>query len=160
VPTASSPTQSPASPARGRGWARLHRRDIGAGEGNGAPGTSEGFDGGLDHSTVVIAGVTTLGLIMAVLDTTIVNVALDRLSRDLHSSLTSIEWFSTGYLLSPAALIRCQAGLLKGSAPSGPGSCRSGCSRWGRICACSRRAIGSRDGGPAHAEATTNVWET
>jgi hypothetical protein len=39
----------------------------------------------------VIAGVTALGLIMAVLDTTIVNVALDRLSRDLHSSLTSIE---------------------------------------------------------------------
>jgi MFS family permease len=104
----------------------------------------------------VIAGVTTLGLIMAVLDTTIVNVALDTLSRDLHSSPTSVEWVSTGYLLSLAALIRRQAGLLKGSAPSGPGSCPSGCSRCGRVCARSRRAIGSRDGGPAHAEARTN----
>lgn len=70
----------------------------------------------------MIAGVTTLGLIMAVLDTTIVNVALDTLSRDLHSSLTSTESVSTGYLLSLAAVIRCQAGLLKGSAPSGPKS--------------------------------------
>jgi EmrB/QacA subfamily drug resistance transporter len=42
---------------------------------------------------------------MAVLDTTIVNVALDALSRDLHSSLTSIQWVSTGYLLSLAAVI-------------------------------------------------------
>ena len=92
-----------------------------------------------------------------VLDTTIVYVALDTLSRDLHSSLTSIEWVSSGYLLSLAAVIRCQAGLLKRSAPSGPRSCRSGCSRWGRVCARSRRAIGSRDGGPAHADARTRV---
>jgi hypothetical protein len=63
---------------------------MGAGA-NGALGTSEGFDGGHDHSTLVIAGVTTLG---------------------------------------PFAL--------------------------GRVCARSRRAIGSRDGGPAHAEARTN----
>jgi hypothetical protein len=63
---------------------------MGAGAGNGAPGTSEGYDGGLDHSTLVIAGVTTVGLI------------------------------------------------------------------WGGVCARSRRAIGSRDGGPAHAEARTN----
>jgi hypothetical protein len=97
VPTASRPTQSPVSPARRRGWARLRRRDIGAGAGNGGPGKSEVFDGGLDHSTLGIAGVTTLGLIMAALDTTILNVALGTLSRDLRSSLTSIEWVSTGY---------------------------------------------------------------
>ena len=42
---------------------------------------------------------------MAVLDTTIVNVALDALSRDLHASLNSIQWVSTGYLLSLAAVI-------------------------------------------------------
>jgi hypothetical protein len=41
---------------------------MGAGAGNGAPGTSQGYDRGLDHSTLVIAGVTTVGLIMAVLD--------------------------------------------------------------------------------------------
>jgi len=60
---------------------------------------------GLDRSTLVVAGVATLGLIMAVLDTTIVNVALDTLSRDLHASLGTIQWVSTGYLLSLAAVI-------------------------------------------------------
>jgi EmrB/QacA subfamily drug resistance transporter len=54
---------------------------------------------------LVVAGVATLGLIMAVLDTTIVNVALDTLSRELHSPLSSIQWVSTGYLLSLAAVI-------------------------------------------------------
>jgi EmrB/QacA subfamily drug resistance transporter len=67
------------------------------------PGGS--LSGGLDRATLVIAGVATLGLIMAVLDTTIVNVALDTLSRDLHSPLSSIQWVSTGYLLSLAAVI-------------------------------------------------------
>jgi predicted MFS family arabinose efflux permease len=37
--------------------------------------------GGLDRGTLVVAGVATLGLIMAVLDTTIVNVALDGAGR-------------------------------------------------------------------------------
>jgi MFS family permease len=63
------------------------------------------LSGGLDHSTLVVAGVATLGLIMAVLDTTIVNVALDTLSRELHSPLSTIQWVSTGYLLSLAAVI-------------------------------------------------------
>ena len=42
----------------------------------------ERLAGGLDRSTMVVAGVATLGLIMAVLDTTIANVALDTPSRD------------------------------------------------------------------------------
>jgi MFS family permease len=42
---------------------------------------------------------------MAVLDTTIVNVALDTLSRDLGAPLSTIQWVSTGYLLSLAAVI-------------------------------------------------------
>jgi EmrB/QacA subfamily drug resistance transporter len=53
----------------------------------------------------VVAGVATLGLIMAVLDTTIVNVALDTLSRDLGASLSTVQWVSTAYLLSVAAVI-------------------------------------------------------
>src|SRR3954463_3275710 len=63
------------------------------------------LSGGLDRSTLVVAGIATLGLIMAVLDTTIVNVALDTLSRELHAPLSSIQWVSTGYLLSLAAVI-------------------------------------------------------
>ena len=63
------------------------------------------LSGGLDRSTLVVAGVATLGLVMAVLDTTIVNVALDTLAKDLHVSLAIGQWISTGYLLSLAAVI-------------------------------------------------------
>src|SRR3954469_607445 len=52
-----------------------------------------------------IAIVVILGAIMSVLDTTIVNIALDDLSTDLHSSLESIQWVVTGYLLALAAVI-------------------------------------------------------
>ena len=65
----------------------------------------ERLSGGLDRPTLVVAGVAVLGLIMAVLDTTIVNVALDTLSRDLHAPLSTIQWVSTGYLLTLAAVI-------------------------------------------------------
>jgi EmrB/QacA subfamily drug resistance transporter len=52
-----------------------------------------------------IAGVVILGMTMSILDTTIVNVALDTLSRDLHSTLADIQWVATGYLLALAAVI-------------------------------------------------------
>jgi EmrB/QacA subfamily drug resistance transporter len=53
----------------------------------------------------VICGVVILGMIMSILDTTIVNVALDTLSKDLHSPLSQVQWVITGYLLSLAAVI-------------------------------------------------------
>ncbi len=52
-----------------------------------------------------IAGVVILGMIMSILDTTIVNVALHTLQHDLHSSISQIQWVVTGYLLSLAAVI-------------------------------------------------------
>src|SRR3954471_465617 len=52
-----------------------------------------------------IAVVVILGAIMSVLDTTIVNVALDTLSRDLQTSLDGIQWVVTGYMLALAAVI-------------------------------------------------------
>ncbi|HSZ04072.1 MAG TPA: MDR family MFS transporter [Solirubrobacteraceae bacterium] len=52
-----------------------------------------------------IAGVVILGMIMSILDTTIVNVALRTLGHDLHSSIAQIQWVVTGYLLSLAAVI-------------------------------------------------------
>lgn len=52
-----------------------------------------------------IATVVVLGTIMSVLDTTIVNVALDTLGKDLHSSVDQIQWVVTGYLLALAAVI-------------------------------------------------------
>ena len=52
-----------------------------------------------------IAAVVILGTIMSVLDTTIVNVALDTLGHDLNASVDQIQWVVTGYLLALAAVI-------------------------------------------------------
>jgi len=52
-----------------------------------------------------IAGVVILGMIMSILDTTIVNVALHTLRHDLHSTIAQVQWVITGYLLSLAAVI-------------------------------------------------------
>jgi EmrB/QacA subfamily drug resistance transporter len=52
-----------------------------------------------------IAGVVILGMVMSILDTTIVNVALHTLGRELHSSIAQIQWVVTGYILSLAAVI-------------------------------------------------------
>jgi EmrB/QacA subfamily drug resistance transporter len=53
----------------------------------------------------IISGVAMLGAVMSILDTTIVNVALATLGKDLHSSLSNIQWVITGYMLSLAAVI-------------------------------------------------------
>ncbi len=59
----------------------------------------------IERHVWVISGVVILGMIMSILDTTIVNVALRTLSHDLHSSISQIQWVVTGYLLSLAAVI-------------------------------------------------------
>jgi EmrB/QacA subfamily drug resistance transporter len=46
-----------------------------------------------------------VGAIMSILDTTIVNVALQTLRTDLGASLATIQWVSTGYLLALASVI-------------------------------------------------------
>jgi EmrB/QacA subfamily drug resistance transporter len=52
-----------------------------------------------------ISAVVVIGSIMSILDTTIVNVALATLSRELHASISEIQWVVTGYMLSLAAVI-------------------------------------------------------
>src|SRR3954468_13034935 len=52
-----------------------------------------------------IAIVVIVGAIMSILDTTIVNVALQTLREDLGASLATIQWVSTGYLLALASVI-------------------------------------------------------
>src|SRR6516162_2112931 len=49
--------------------------------------------------------VVVIGSIMSILDTTIVNVALETLSRELNASISEIQWVVTGYMLSLAAVI-------------------------------------------------------
>jgi EmrB/QacA subfamily drug resistance transporter len=52
-----------------------------------------------------ISAVVIIGSIMSILDTTIVNVALDTLGHELHARIAEIQWVVTGYLLSLAAVI-------------------------------------------------------
>jgi len=49
--------------------------------------------------------VVVLGTIMAILDTTIVAVALPTLAKDFHVSISTIQWVTTGYLLALAVVI-------------------------------------------------------
>lgn len=59
----------------------------------------------MDRSLRRLAWVLVLGGIAPFLDTTIVNVALDRLGGRMHASLTSVQWVVTGYLLALAMAI-------------------------------------------------------
>jgi EmrB/QacA subfamily drug resistance transporter len=60
---------------------------------------------GIDPALRRIAAVVVLGIIMSILDTTIVIVAIDTLARDFRTSLSSIQWVSTGYLLALSMVI-------------------------------------------------------
>jgi EmrB/QacA subfamily drug resistance transporter len=90
------PNASPPPPGTGATPAAMPRR---------GEQLDNGPEEGLSREVKIVAGVVVLGVIMSVLDTTIVNVALDTLSRDLHSPLSTIQWVSTGYLLSLAMVI-------------------------------------------------------
>jgi EmrB/QacA subfamily drug resistance transporter len=47
-----------------------------------------------------ISAVATLGVLLAQLDATIVNVSLSALATDLHAGLSTIQWVTSGYLLA------------------------------------------------------------
>jgi EmrB/QacA subfamily drug resistance transporter len=64
-----------------------------------------GSDAGLGRDVWIVASVVIVGAVMSILDTTIVNVALDVLSRELDAPLATIQWVSTGYLLALAIVI-------------------------------------------------------
>jgi EmrB/QacA subfamily drug resistance transporter len=68
-----------------------------------APASSD--DGKLDRGLLLVASVVVLGAIMSILDTTVVNVAINTLARDFHTSLTTIQWVATGYTLALATVI-------------------------------------------------------
>jgi len=63
------------------------------------------FSLGLDRDVLLISAVVVIGAIMSILDTTIVNVALETLSRDLHVGIDDVQWVATGYLLALAVVI-------------------------------------------------------
>lgn len=56
--------------------------------------------GGLDPSIWKVSAVAMLGSLLSQLDATIVNVSLSSLATDLHTSLSTIQWVTSGYLLA------------------------------------------------------------
>ncbi len=61
--------------------------------------------GALDRGTMIVASVVLLGAVMSILDTTVINVAINRLALDFNAPLTTIQWVVTGYTLALAAVI-------------------------------------------------------
>jgi EmrB/QacA subfamily drug resistance transporter len=59
----------------------------------------------LDPALVKLALAILVGVIAAILDLTIVNVAIDTLQRRLHTSVSTIQWVITGYALAVAMTI-------------------------------------------------------
>ncbi|GIF48275.1 EmrB/QacA subfamily drug resistance transporter [Asanoa ferruginea] len=66
----------------------------------------------LDPAFIRQAAVLITGVLAVVFDTTIVNVALDTLGRDLHASIATVQWVTTGYLLALAIVIPVTGWLL------------------------------------------------
>ena len=62
------------------------------------------IDWGTPRARGVLA-TTIIGSGMAMLDGTIVNVALPRIGRELHASVAGLQWIIDGYLLSLAGLV-------------------------------------------------------
>jgi EmrB/QacA subfamily drug resistance transporter len=62
-------------------------------------------DAGLDRGLMLVASVVVLGAIMSILDVTVVNVAINTLARDFHTTLPTIQWVATGYTLALATVI-------------------------------------------------------
>src|ERR1700684_2562588 len=76
------------------------------------PGTTTAPDrssttapGKLDPALIKLAAILMVGAIAGLLDTTIVNVGLDAIARDLHTAVATAQWVITGYLLSFAMVI-------------------------------------------------------
>lgn len=58
-----------------------------------------------------LAVVVVLGSFMSTLDSSLVNVGLDTISRSFHASLTSAQWLSSGYVTAFAAALPLNAWL-------------------------------------------------
>jgi EmrB/QacA subfamily drug resistance transporter len=70
-----------------------------------ATGTATQVGTSLDRHLVALGAVVVLGTLMSILDSTIVNVAIATLARDFQTSLATIQWVATGYLLALATVI-------------------------------------------------------
>src|ERR1700754_1547245 len=71
---------------------------------NGSNGSAQASEG-LDRRLLMVSSVVVLGAIMSILDTTVVNVAINTLARDFETDLPTIQWIVTGYTLALATVI-------------------------------------------------------
>src|SRR4029453_10148122 len=54
----------------------------------------------LDSEILVLGAVVLVGMLLAILDATIVNVAIPTLGEALHTSVSTVQWGMTAYLLA------------------------------------------------------------
>jgi EmrB/QacA subfamily drug resistance transporter len=66
-----------------------------------APSETEG----LSQTIWKVSSVAMLGSFLAQIDATVVNVSLSSLATELHTSLTTIQWVTSGYLLALALML-------------------------------------------------------
>ena len=65
----------------------------------------EADDTHISRALLMVATVVILGAIMSILDTTVVNVAINTLAARFHTTLPTIQWVATGYTLALATVI-------------------------------------------------------
>jgi EmrB/QacA subfamily drug resistance transporter len=65
------------------------------------PGIREAFD----PRMIAVASVTVMGSFMSILDTTMVNIAVPTLVRSFKTSLSNVQWVTTGYILALAVVV-------------------------------------------------------
>ena len=70
----------------------------------GAP-AADTDDTHISRALLMVAAVVVLGAIMSILDTTVVNVAINTLAARFHTTLPTIQWVATGYTLALATVI-------------------------------------------------------
>lgn len=65
-----------------------------------------------NYNPIVIAGVLLLGTFIAFLNSTFMNVAIPSIVKELHITIESAQWLSTGYMLVLGIMIPCTAFLI------------------------------------------------
>ena len=74
------------------------------------------------------------------LDSTIVNIALPSIGRDLNASIAGLQWTIDGYALVLASLLMLSGATATGSAAAGSSRSAWRCSPWAPGCAAWRPA--------------------
>lgn len=69
-------------------------------------------EGIIDKTTMTTAWVLVFGALAPLLDSTMINIAVHSLVRNLHSSVSTIQWAVTGYVLATAIAVTFSSWLL------------------------------------------------